>query len=537
MKTAARICSILALVVLLLATTGAFADTHVRIVRLSYLQGDVNVDLGQGSGSQRAVLNMPLIEGARVWTGGDGQAEVEFEDGSTVRITPNTGLEFVALGLRDSGVRVSTISVVGGTAYVDVPKLSRDDEFTFQLPNRSFTLTHSVHFRIDMDGMEARLAVMKGQLDVVGPSRSVDIHKGETLTLNLNDTGRYNLSAGIAGLAYDAWDTDRDDTIREVLNRNTNLYPYGYGYADLMNYGTFASFSGFGSCWRPYGVTSAWDPFDYGYWSYYPSFGYTWVSGYPWGWAPYRYGSWTYLDNTGWGWCPQYQNTGWYNWNIGPRYVNAPHQWHPPDRPIRHGNLPPIIPVGNRGPQPYRGGLIQDRPAGGTPQPAATPEETRRTGSGRHVGGGGGSTGGTTGGTPTPAAEMVPGPEIESRAPAPRRNRGIDLTPPAGPAVDSRGPSGRGPSGTGPIESPAQETRGRGGSPAYDRSNGSGGGGRPEMNSGPRMDSHAPPPSAPRGMEGPRTESPHMAPPPSPPPSSGPAPSAPSSSHEARPPR
>src|SRR5579859_6963082 len=180
MKTAARICSIVALIVLMLAATGVWADTHVRIVRLSYLQGDVSVDLGQGSGSQRAVLNMPLVEGARVWTGGDGQAEVEFEDGSTVRITPNTGLEFVALGLRDSGARVNTISVAGGTAYVDVPKLARDDEFTFQLPNRSVTLTHSVHFRIDMDGMEAHLAVIKGQLDVNGPTRSVDVRKNRS---------------------------------------------------------------------------------------------------------------------------------------------------------------------------------------------------------------------------------------------------------------------------------------------------------------------------------------------------------------------
>src|ERR1051325_8066354 len=105
MKTAARVFVIGALAGLLLAAGKASRDSHVRIVRLSYLQGDVSIDLGQGAGSQRAVINMPIVEGSRVWTGNDGQAEVEFEDGSTVRITPNTGLEFVALTLRDSGGR------------------------------------------------------------------------------------------------------------------------------------------------------------------------------------------------------------------------------------------------------------------------------------------------------------------------------------------------------------------------------------------------------------------------------------------------
>jgi hypothetical protein len=55
--------------------------------------------------------------------------------------------------------------------------------------------------------------------------------------------------------------------------------------------------------WVPAGVGPGWDPYGSGYWAYYPTFGYTWVSGYPWGWLPYHCGRWGYYP-FGWGWAP-----------------------------------------------------------------------------------------------------------------------------------------------------------------------------------------------------------------------------------------
>jgi hypothetical protein len=549
MKTAARIFTIFALVALLAA--GAWADSRVRIVRLSYLQGDVSLDLGQGAGSQRAVLNMPIVEGARVWTGSDGQAEVEFEDGTTVRIAPNTTLGFNVLSLRDSGGRVNRLSVSGATAYVDVPRLQKEDEFSFELPNRVITVSHSVHFRIDMDGMEARLAVFKGELNVAGSERVVDIRKGETLTLSFNDTQRYNLANSIASLAYDSWDQDRYDTIREAgLNRNSQLYPYGYGYADLMNYGTFMNVGGsYGSCWRPYGVGAGWDPFDYGYWSYYPGFGYTWVSGYPWGWAPYRYGGWAW-SNAGWSWCPRVNNVNnWYVWNVVPVVVNPPPRWHPPHRPDKPTvGLPPIIPVGRRGDAPYRGGLVSDKPgSGNNPPNAGAPEPGERRGSrgdpgidSSHLRGGDRGAPPPTG----PTVVVVPSDPVgsdgggEERRRGPRPSRGIDLTPPGG------APGGRGTPSGGPIQSPVPVMRSP--RPGPDG---------PSGDRGPRLDasrpgpsrsdsprSVAPPPSAPSHMdsshmsapsEGPRMDSsPRMSAP-----ASAPAPSSGGGGSRNRPPQ
>ena len=75
------------------------ADSQVRIVRLSDATGEVQMDRNTGRGFEPALLNLPVTQGVRLRTGA-GFAEVEFEDNSTLRLTPNTIVEFPQLQLR-----------------------------------------------------------------------------------------------------------------------------------------------------------------------------------------------------------------------------------------------------------------------------------------------------------------------------------------------------------------------------------------------------------------------------------------------------
>jgi hypothetical protein len=43
------------------------------------------------------VENTPLFEGSLVTTGDDGRAEIQFEDGSVVRLSPNSSLTLAVL--------------------------------------------------------------------------------------------------------------------------------------------------------------------------------------------------------------------------------------------------------------------------------------------------------------------------------------------------------------------------------------------------------------------------------------------------------
>src|SRR3989475_13242038 len=103
----------------LLLTVPAFADSQVRIVRLSQVDGGVQADRNTGQGFEKAFLNMPVTQGMKLRTNTDGRAEIEFEDGSTLRMVPQTIVVFPELSLRDSGAKATAVNVRDGTAYVN----------------------------------------------------------------------------------------------------------------------------------------------------------------------------------------------------------------------------------------------------------------------------------------------------------------------------------------------------------------------------------------------------------------------------------
>src|SRR5262245_12626031 len=114
----------------------AAAESKARIVRLSEVQGSVQMDRGTGDGFEKTFLNMPVIEGSRLKTGDDGRAEVEFEDGSAIRIVPNSEVDFIHLALDDNGRKLNTVQFVEGTLYVNI-RGQKGDHFTVNFGSES----------------------------------------------------------------------------------------------------------------------------------------------------------------------------------------------------------------------------------------------------------------------------------------------------------------------------------------------------------------------------------------------------------------
>ena len=85
------------LLVCALLALPALADSQARIVRLSDVQGSVQIDKNTGLGFESAFVNLPITQGTQVRTGDRARAEIEFEDGSSLRLTPNTTVEFSKL--------------------------------------------------------------------------------------------------------------------------------------------------------------------------------------------------------------------------------------------------------------------------------------------------------------------------------------------------------------------------------------------------------------------------------------------------------
>lgn len=72
-------------------------DPNVRAARLGFVEGDVQLTQGSQVLANPALANTPLFEGTEITTKEDGRAELQFDDGSVARISPNSSLKIAAL--------------------------------------------------------------------------------------------------------------------------------------------------------------------------------------------------------------------------------------------------------------------------------------------------------------------------------------------------------------------------------------------------------------------------------------------------------
>jgi len=291
----------------------AMANSQARIVRLSDVQGSVQIDKNTGTGFEKAFVNLPITQGTEIRTGQTGRAEVEFEDGSSMRLTPQTTVQFSKLSLNDSGQRLSEVNLVEGMAYVNW--LGKDD-LALNFSREKISLDRAAHFRVNTSTQAADLAVFKGDVSVDGPNGQLSVEKKKTATFDVADNDKSSVEHKIGEDPMDSWDKEAVSYHDQYAKNNTS--PYGYGASDLSYYGAYNNVPGYGMMWQPYFAGVGWDPFMDGVWGFYPGYGYMFASAYPWGWLPYRYGTWAFAPGFGWGWQPG-------SWGT---FLNAP-VYHP----------------------------------------------------------------------------------------------------------------------------------------------------------------------------------------------------------------
>jgi hypothetical protein len=326
----------------LLGSQWGWADSQVRIVRLSSVDGEVQVDRATGAGFEKAFLNLPVTQGVQLQTGADGRAEVEFEDNSTLRLAPGSLVEFSELGLQDSGTKASVVKVQRGIVYVEF-RGNKDEDLVLNFGRESLHLKDAAHFRVQMKDAVATLAVFKGEVTVQGASGEVAVGKNRSASFDLADHDKYQVSGGVGDEPFDTWDKEQGKFHDSYAGKKSESRSYGYGASDLNYYGNFFNAPGYGMMWQPYLVGAGWDPFMDGNWAWFPGSGFGWVSSYPWGWTPYHCGSWMFLPAFGWAWQPGpcFGGFGF------PQIIHAPSGFRvpqPPAAPPAHGTIVTLRP-------------------------------------------------------------------------------------------------------------------------------------------------------------------------------------------------
>lgn len=306
-----------AVILLLLATGAAFASDAParRAARLSFVSGSVSVDKSDNTSTLAGQLNMPIAEGQRVTTGDEGQAEIEFEDGSLLRLTPHTSITVSALGFDSNGNSQTQLVLLHGLTYAELRATTRF-QYTIDAGGDIISPVENSTIRVNLDEPPAAIAVLDGMAHVEqsgatgGPGFHTDVKAGETLRADIADSALYFLTQQIAEDSWDQWNEARDQAAADAAAartaaRDSYAGDAGYGWSDLDANGTWYNVPGYGQVWQP-GVAagSDFDPYGYGNWVWYSGSGYLFVSGYPWGWTPYRCGNWSFWPTFGWGWVP-----------------------------------------------------------------------------------------------------------------------------------------------------------------------------------------------------------------------------------------
>jgi hypothetical protein len=304
----------------------------VRLARFSYVQGNVTWRASDSDNWSDAAENLPLRQSAQIWVSTGGRAEVQFDDGSLLRLGSGAIVTLQTL-YSDVDGEFTEIQMNAGLATLR----TRTNHSTYQIdtPFVSVKAAGPSNVRVGVDN-SVEIAVHSGAVTIQGAQGNEEISSGDYVQLS-NADASYQVE-DIPGMdSWDIWNNARDAELADSESASHLPSNIALVAGDLDTYGTWHQDVTYGWVWCPRGVATSWRPYYQGHWVWVSPFGWTWVSSERWGWAPYHYGTWIHLAY-GWSWVPGPANQYWcpavvnfseYNGRIawcplGPREVQYP---------------------------------------------------------------------------------------------------------------------------------------------------------------------------------------------------------------------
>jgi hypothetical protein len=312
--------SILLLTLILLANNVARAadndeagdeyDVKARVVRISLLEGAVELRRNGNTDWEPARINFALVEGDTIaTTTNDARVEIQIDARNFVRLGANSVLKIVTL--RDEGV---ALSLVAGTASLRLAKFDPKHEyFEIDAPQTTLAAEKSGLYRVDVSrtGTVRLAARAGGRARIYSETSGFTLRDGRTAELVSEgaNAGDWEFVAASDADSWDSWVDERERYLAQRLRYDVQYYDSDlWGAEDLEAYGDWIYAADYGWVWRPHPTVISsyhdWAPYRYGSWVWVSPYGWTWVGYEPWGWAPYHYGRWVYYNNY-WAWCPR----------------------------------------------------------------------------------------------------------------------------------------------------------------------------------------------------------------------------------------
>lgn len=236
-------------------------STYAQAVRISFVQGDVRIQRGDPNSKvgnapwEQAVSDMPVETGFSLVTG-QGRAEIEFENASTIYLGENSILTFNDLH-ETAGVPYTELGLLSGTLslyfrpYVAWEKLvvhTPTNDFVARYPDKAYARVESFTDAVSITPLEGGTVHLPGvERDAAVPGRTFTWLQGQLVD-----------PAGTpADMEFAAWDkwvadriTDRNATVAAVMAQAGLSAPIP-GLADMAGRGSFFECAPYGTCWEP----------------------------------------------------------------------------------------------------------------------------------------------------------------------------------------------------------------------------------------------------------------------------------------------
>jgi len=307
-------------VVMVFLPTGSYSS-NLGSLRLSFIEGDVQINTEDTGGWAPASLNMPLYDGDRIWVPEGGRAELHLKDGTTLRLDERTALDILTLE-RDS----YQFFLPEGRVYANFRGI-RGSVLQLDTPMSSVRAYERALFQVHiLDDRHTDISVFQGSVYAENRDGRVRVDQDKTLALSEGYPGEL-FPLGPPD-EWERWNLNRDRILAERRAPSRylpeELHPYSH---ELDDHGRWIYVREYGYVWTPTVVVSAgWAPYRIGRWVWIRG-DYVWVSYEPWGWVPYHYGRWAFVARVGWCWVPPprgavFWGPGFVAWVRTPTYVS-----------------------------------------------------------------------------------------------------------------------------------------------------------------------------------------------------------------------
>ena len=284
-------------------------------LRISLLEGDVQVRSAGASDWIPASVNFPVLEGDSIWAPEGGRIEIQLRNGTAIRLNEQTAVDVLRVEQGTTQLYVSS-----GRVFVNF-RGARRDLLQIDTPVSSVRAYDKGIFRVDVsDDGGTDVSVYRGVVYAEGRGGKNRVTANRMLSLG--DDGYAEVTALGPADDWERWNRNRDRRFSERLYSSNYLPDELEGYSsDLDENGKWINVPEYGYVWTPTVVVSAgWAPYRLGRWVWIRG-DYVWVSYESWGWAPYHYGRWSHIPRYGWCWVPPRRGSVYW----GPGFVGWVH--------------------------------------------------------------------------------------------------------------------------------------------------------------------------------------------------------------------